>query len=446
MNEDIKALYRALDPLRPLEAGDDDDALYVDWQRKLDDGNTPTDAKSSLVRAFIRQASPEYPITRLMTGHTGSGKTTELNRVRRTLEQGFEGRRIFVSKLVAEDYLDLHDLQPEDLVLQIVRQLASDLAQNGMDLGEKRLRQLLAPIWSTVRNMRLEKAEVNLRPMKFSFSQADYPTERDEFRKLLRGQLPNVLDFVNTELMPAAREYLGSARGGRYHDVLLMVDGLDKIPRQVLTASTVTNHESFYIDNSGRLRAINCSLLLTVPIELAYSSSEGRLSDIYGAPIDALPLISIADRQGSPDEDAENALIEILGRRAHAAFGASGESFAECAARIFANDTLLLRLVRLSGGHVRSLLRNVTELLNRVDALPISVGTVERYVPQSARRFARPLTPTDRKLLIEIDASGTRPEDPLFWNLIRNLYVFAYESPDQDTWYGLNPLLKEITL
>jgi hypothetical protein len=92
------------------------------------------------------------------------------------------------------------------------------------------------------------------------------------------------------------------------------------------------------------------------------------------------------------------------------------------------------------------LLRNVTELLNRVDALPISVGTVERYVPQSARRFARPLTPTDRKLLIEIDASGTRPEDPLFWNLIRNLYVFAYESPDQDTWYGLNPLLKEITL
>ncbi len=449
MNQDITALYRALDPLRALEAGDEDDALYVDWQRKLDRDPDPNDAKSQLVRAFIRQASPEYPITRLMTGHTGSGKTTELNRVRRTLEQGHEGKRVFVSTLVAEDYLDLQDLQPEDLVLQIVRQLASDLAETGMELGEKRLRQFLAPIWNTARSMHLEKAEVNLRPVKYSFARADYPTERDEFRNVLRGHLPTVLDFVNTELMPAAREHLRCPRGAEgtgYDDVLLVVDGLDKIPRQVLSASTVTNHESFFLDNSGRLRAINCSLLLTVPIELAYSSSEGRLSDVYGAPIDALPLISIANREGKPNVVAENALFEILGRRAHAALGGSGESFASCTARIFKDEASLWRLVRLSGGHVRSLLRNVTNLIGSVDALPISADAVNRYIPRSARGFARSLTAADRRMLIELDASGTPPEDPRFWNLMRNLYVYAYESPDEETWYGLNPLLKEIKL
>jgi hypothetical protein len=30
----VAALYRELDPLRPLAA--DDDALYVDWQHELD--------------------------------------------------------------------------------------------------------------------------------------------------------------------------------------------------------------------------------------------------------------------------------------------------------------------------------------------------------------------------------------------------------------------------
>jgi hypothetical protein len=36
----VAAFCRALDPLRPLAA--DDDALYVDWQHKLDPGVAPT--------------------------------------------------------------------------------------------------------------------------------------------------------------------------------------------------------------------------------------------------------------------------------------------------------------------------------------------------------------------------------------------------------------------
>jgi hypothetical protein len=56
---DLTALYRELDPRRPLEGSED--ALYVDWQRELDPGTT--DVKSRLVRAFIRNASPERPIT-----------------------------------------------------------------------------------------------------------------------------------------------------------------------------------------------------------------------------------------------------------------------------------------------------------------------------------------------------------------------------------------------
>ena len=63
----IVELYREFDPGRPL--GADDDALYVDWQKKLDPG--AVDVRARLVRSFLRNASPEHPITRLLTGHRG---------------------------------------------------------------------------------------------------------------------------------------------------------------------------------------------------------------------------------------------------------------------------------------------------------------------------------------------------------------------------------------
>lgn len=96
----VAALYRELDPLRPLAA--DDDALYVDWQHQLDPGTA--DVKSRLVRAFVRNATPQRPITRLLTGHKGSGKTTKLNRVASALHSGhrFCGSRLESIELGAD--------------------------------------------------------------------------------------------------------------------------------------------------------------------------------------------------------------------------------------------------------------------------------------------------------------------------------------------------------
>jgi hypothetical protein len=115
----LTALSAQFDPLRPLEAGETD--LYVDWQDRLD---TADDVKVRLANSIARSPGP---VTRLFTGHRGAGKTTELNRVRQRLEDGVGGRRVFVSMLFAERWVHLDDVQPEDLVYQIVRQLVTDL-------------------------------------------------------------------------------------------------------------------------------------------------------------------------------------------------------------------------------------------------------------------------------------------------------------------------------
>jgi len=232
--DDVTALYRELDPLRPLSR--DEDALYVDWQRLLDPGGR--DAKSRLVQAFRRNATPQHPITRLLTGHRGCGKTTELNRVRYALSSGEGGAsKVFVSMLFAGEWLDLEDVQPEDLVLQIVRQLVADLRDAGVHIGEQKFRGFFGSLWGRVKSTQLESADLGLDPLSFSFKFDRFPTARDEFRAALREQLPTVFDLVNKELLPEARAQL--ARQG-FGDVVLIVDDLDRIPQRVLLDSGVT--------------------------------------------------------------------------------------------------------------------------------------------------------------------------------------------------------------
>ena len=435
----IAALYRELDPLRPLAA--DDDALYVDWQNKLDP--VGSNVRSRLIRAFVRNASPERPITRLLTGHKGSGKTTELNRVESALCNGMSGKKVFVSTLHAQQWLDIQDVQPEDVILQIVRQLVVDLTHAGMVLGAERLRGFFHSLWERSRGIQLDSVDVGTDPLTFSFALNDFPTARREFRELLSGQLPTVYDLVNRELLPKARQHL-QEQG--FEDILLIVDDLDKIPRKVLTEQGLTNHENLFLDNAATLRAIECSLLMTVPIELVYSPAQGRLRDDYGGAIATIPLITVQDRNRVPVEAGERALIEVIGRRAKAAFVKPGTDAATAAQQMFTSEADLKRVVRLSGGHLRSLMVMLTELLDRVDELPIPRATLEHYISRAAKDMVRGLLPEGKEVLRAVASTKEESSAPRFLDLLHNHYVFAYEYGEGAYWYDVNPLLGEITL
>jgi hypothetical protein len=430
----IEALFQAFDPLRPLEA--DEDLLYVDWQRRLEpDG---ADAKSRLAREFVRNATPERPIVRLLTGHKGSGKTTELHRVASQLRDGSRGQKIFVSTLYAQRWLDIEDIEPEDLVLQIVRQLVADLKAAGMRVAEDQFKHGLGTLWEKLRQIRVEKVDVGLDPLTVSFALQDFPTARREFRELLRGQLTTVYDLVNNTLLPAARSFVRDQLG--CSDIVLIVDDLDKMSQRTLPDRPATNQEELFLENAATLRAIRCSMLLTIPIELAYSPAQGRLRDEYGASIASVPLIAVTDRNGQPTAAGRPAMVEILGRRASKGFADAADDADASAARLFAEPGLVDEVVRLSGGHVRSLLVMVTALLSRVDELPIGAATFAQCAREETRSLTKGLFPADRAVLAEVAQTQKALEDQRFFALLRNLYVFAYEDDDED-WYGLNPLL-----
>lgn len=434
---DVGALQRELDPLRPLSA--DETQLYVDCQRQVHPDRT--DAKSLLVRTFARNATPERTITRLLTGHSGSGKTTELKRVSGQLGDGRHGKKVFVSFLFAQAYLYTEDVVPEELPYQIVRQLAADLDYHGMSLRRHRIWSFFATLWDEVRSARLTTVNLGANPFTLGFTLRDIPSGRQKFRSILRAQLPTVFEIVNNDLLPDARSYL--AEQG-YGDLLLVIDDLDKITRKVLPDRDITNHENLFVEHAHNFKDIACSMLLTIPVELGYSVAAGRLPNLYGGPVHSVSVLPITDRSNRPVRQGEQALIEILGRRAHQASGSAGVTADDCVATIFCDDQLLRRFVRLSGGHVRSLLRALTELLDYTEALPIDAATVDRFESNARAARVRALTSEHRTILDRVSKDKLKVDDPQFFHLLQGEHVFAYESEHGLDWYDVNPLLRGI--
>ncbi len=422
----ITAFYQLIDPLKPLEATEQD--LYVDWQKELG----ADDVKGRLVRGLAR--SGDLPYTRLFTGHRGCGKTTELYRVKHSLETGAAPRRLFVSFLEAERWLDLADVQSQDVVYHMVWQLLADLdGRAGIGFGLAKFQQFLGGLLDRIKSLGLEGVEISADPVSLSIALKDIPSARAELRKLLEERLPRIYDLVNQEVLTPAREEL---KKQGYDDVLIIVDQLDRVPQKVLYED-LTNHESLFLDQSGILRALDCGVLYTIPVELAYSRCRIRLSNTYGSEALSLPVLPVVRRDGSPNEGGIKALSEIVNRRA---------AKAELEPRKLMDEPSLERLCRLSGGHVRSLFVMLREVLDRCDALPVPSEVLERAIRASAQNLSLPLRAAEWAVLDEIKRTQAPVEgegEALWYALQRDLFVFCYQD-EQGFWYAPNPLLNEL--
>lgn len=411
--------------MRPLTAaGETDRALYVDWQQQLGED----DVKLRLARGIARSGG--QAVIHLFTGPRGVGKTTELYRVKHLLEEGRPGKRFFVSMLMAEAVLDLADFQPEELSFQMVRQLVADLREAGFKPSSV-VREFFYKLGIEFnKKLGLDTVEIGHDPLRFTFKYQDVPhSRRREFRELLQGKLPRIFDLVNDQLITDARNWLTEHEG--VDDILMIVDEIDRIPL------LGENHEQLFIGRAGILRALDCHVLYTIPIELAYSPRQAALRDIYGTEILTLPVMPVLDRAGNINPVAQNALREIVERRVSAA--------ALDLENIFDSDDLLTDVLSASGGHVRTLFVLLRSMLDRVECLPITETIVQRSLRGTAADLARPLSKNDWSLLEKVhttkqQVNGSNSDA---WNrLLRDSYVLAYYQEDVGYWYDSNPLLR----
>jgi len=322
-----------------------------------------------------------------------------------------------------------------DLILQMVRQLVLDLKQAGYGNAWTKVNAFFGEVAEVLNSdVELKDLEFKSDPFKIGMAIKQVPGARAKLRKHLEDRLPRIYDLVNRKILQPAREWL--AREG-YQDILIIVDELDRTPQKQLNDRGLTNHEQLFLNSADVLRALQCDVLYTIPIELAYSYCHGRLADVYGGAILTLPMITVSGEAG---RQGIKRLIEIVRRRAEAA------GVAKLADLCDPDD--LQRVCRLSGGHPRSLFTLLRSAIDRSDGLPLETQAINRAIRQQASEFGKSLSADQWTALKEVHSTGEPLNaNPALWmTFLRERYVYAYYDPEKDgLWYDWNPLLGEVT-
>ncbi len=399
--------------------------VYVDWQSTLG----LDDVKDMLITQLDRSRESGLPTQILVTGQKGSGKSTELHRVRERLQK----QSVFVSFQEGSFVESLgSDITASDILYFAAEQLVTDLtAARIVSAGAA-----WTGFWNSLKEP-LSKLGVDLKGpggVGIGLSLKNETTRRSELRKLFDAHRSRFVDTVNNEILKPA---LAELREANFTGITLIVDGLGDIPLRSIDDELLaanTNHEQIFIEQGDELKGLGCDVVYTFPIELAYNGL--RLGNQAGGEAQELGVIPIRDRAREEDAAGGDALRTMLLRRA-----------SHCGVDLYKlfDEADIARLIDASGGHIRTLFELVQATINRAGSSPSLPLPPERATAAITRRadtLQRSLLGVHRQVLEHVAATQQPPADtlrPRFTELLFSQHVLAYYD-DRGTWYEPHPL------
>ncbi len=417
------------DPQAPM---DPSDARYCDLDQVEVDGETVAlrgdDHIEGLYDAITLSGESSC---QLFSGFSGTGKSTELRRLTRLLED--DGYSVLL--VDAQDYHDLnHQLTISDLLLIVAGAFGEAASAR---LGKDVLKE---GYWQRFRELFHRELEVGDIKLPAGITDLKIGIRHEEpfwrqVRSALAGNLGKLRDHSHQYIQRcvATLEKAESPSRG----VVFILDSLERLSAPVLhfreVIESVVRVLTHYPDF---LRLPDCHVIYTVP-PYAQLISPG-LKDRYDRASLVLPAIKVLERESlEPYRPGIDALAELVARRIPVE-------------RVFgARHDLLDRLVIYSGGHVRMLISFIRELLIRARrrGLPPTENEVERVVQpfreQAGTAIWRESVPLLDRILRQGTIEGIREEDyPYLARFMDNYVVLCYRNGDG--WYEVHPLAREI--
>lgn len=417
----ITRLYRVCDPSQSIPP---DDPCWVDFDVVRGDEKVI----DTYVRGLTR-ADPRSPDFKLIAGHRGVGKTSELFRLQQALEKkNANGDGFIVIYCDVTEKLDLNDLDFPDLLVFLIAELQRQLPAAGLK-GFSPTSQYLTKTWERLKT--LLGTEVNLTSAEIDVGFAKISTELKN-QPNARRDLRHAVESVSTSLLEAANDILVAARtaaeAAGKNGLVLIVDGLDKLARRQLEGGTNT-HDRLFIERSEQLASLNVHCVYTVPISLIYSPNFGQLENRFG---EHTPLISMIDVN---KDNGIAALTEMVAKRAEYANLSLND--------VCESPSVLQYLCKMSGGHPRHLLMFLQAACNEQDDLPLTQKSAEQAIKRYANSLSREISDQAWTLLRAFAArQDEMPKDDLHQEMLYLLHVYEYMNGAP--WYQVNPVLRDL--
>ena len=348
----------------------------------------------------------------LFCGHRGCGKSTELRRIRNELHAP---DAYFVVFADAAKELDVNNLRYQDILLHLAGKLARQLEDDGISLDRVHLKKLEAWFSERVESQETTR-EFAQRISAGASVEAGLPfigrlfaeisnaintnsTYKQELRRTLQNYFTDFAEAFN-HLIEAAEEAVREAGGNRR--ILFVVDGTDRLSGDDASA--------FFVSDVHQLKQVRGLFIYCAPIHLIYEvSGIGQSFDH----VFKLPMIKVADADGSKSDAGCDVMREILHRRA--------------APSLF-DPGVADHLIEHSGGHPRDLLR-LLHIAHGHAKDRFDMASARQAVRDAATEFRQILAREDYDLLAEIDSvPETPPLSEPAHKLLYGLALLAYND------------------
>ncbi len=443
MAVDLRKFFKATNPDKALAVDNPEDKKYY-----IDFSSVRGGEIIKKLKQRITFFSPDAPTCVLFTGHIGCGKSTELLRLKTELKQeGFH-----VVYFDSSEDLEMTDVDISDVLLAIAHRVSQSLDK--LLLGEpSRLKELLQGaakvLNSEVTGGEIEipglgKWGINSEKEKFSLSLGigrittkvkDDATLREKLNQYLGPQKTQLLDAINAELLEPA---IAALKQQRKKGLVVIVDNLEKLDSRQKPFGR-PQQEYLFVDQGEYLTKLNCHLVYTMPLALKFSNDYGNLTQRFEEPR-VLPMVPVQLQDGSECDAGMELLRQMILARAFPDL--DEQERLNNITEIFDSPKTLDRLCRVSGGHVRDLLRLLNTWIMEEMELPLSGATLEAVVRGRRNEMKMPISDDGWELLRQVRQRKKVSGDQGYQMLIRSRLVFEYRDSGE-SWFDINPILAE---
>jgi hypothetical protein len=258
---------------------------------------------------------------------------------------------------------------------------------------------------------------------------------REKLNQYLGPQKIELLNLINAELLEPA---IAQLKQKGYRGLVTIVDNLDRIDRTV-KAFGKGQQEYLFVDQGSYLKQLNCHTIYTMPLSLMYSSAVGNLLQVFKQPY-VLPMVSIGFPDGSDCDEGIALLKQMVLARAFPTL--SPEERLANLEQVFEDEDCLDRLCRYSGGHVRDLLRLLSQWVEEEMDLPLTMDTLEDVIADQGNILRLQISAAEWGLLREVKKTKKVSDDEGFQKLIHTRMVFEYKERKK-SWFDINPVLAD---
>jgi hypothetical protein len=419
----LRNFFRAVTD-RPIEFNDGEPPTYI----RLYDSPAlvPHDPVEMLARPI------EYALgssVQLFSGFRGSGKSTELRRLRQRLSE--KGYKVVLCDI--EDYLNLsQSVDVSDFLMAMAGAFGDGLAREHLN-DDPAQESYWDRLVIFLKGTELRLTDVNAGVLKASLK--NDPSFRQALQKHMAGHLGALVKNVRSYILGCIRKI--KEQYGVDTEVVLLLDSMEHIRGTSTNAAAVQDSVvNLFTGHSDKLHFEDLHVVYTIPpyLKVLYAN----LGALY-APggVFVLPTLKIRNKEGGEDfQPGIDLLEQVISRRG------------DWRKLLGDNRATLDELSRLSGGHLRDFLRIFAEVIRRANRLPVPPETIQAAVSQVRSEFL-PIADRDAAWLARIATthSVALPDNKDLHDLARYLdthLALCYRNGDE--WYDVHPLVRETVL